>query len=221
MVWFWVKRFFARYRNEGCEMPKAWVLPSSVCNVPDLVELPRKQDSGELEPYVHPFEIPGNRRAALQMYGNPGDTKLSARWERDNMILVKGLPGNWNKGKGRIYCHRKAAPAIKEFLRRCELYGVLDYIETLGCFSYRHMQHNPSMPLSYHAFGVAFDINPKHNRAKRYKRGEAPKPFGEEWDEVWPKGVPELLVKAATESGFEWGGNWLRFIDNMHFQLVG
>jgi len=98
---------------------------------------------------------------------------------------------------------------------------VLDYIEKLGCFNYRRMRHNPLMPLSYHAFGVAFDINPRQNQAKEYRHGEAPEPFGDEWTAVWPEGVPELLVKAFEEAGFTWGGRWSRFKDIMHMELIG
>ena len=209
MLW-WLKNFLATYRHEGIvSLPEARVIEGHA-TVPEDT-----QDS-----YDHPFAIPKNRAGVLQEYGDCGQAKLDPKWERANMVLVKDLPGGWNNGKGRTYCHKKVAPAIREALRRCEIYGVLDYITLLGCFSWRHIQHNGSKPLSYHSWGIAFDINPRDNQLKKYKRGTAPKPHSEAWFQVWPKGVPEKVVQAFKEAGFSWGGDWATVPDPMHFELV-
>ena len=63
------------------------------------------------------------------------------------------------------------------------------------------------------------DINPEHNKAKHYKRGDAPEPWSEEWMHVWPKGVPQGVVAAFESCGFEWGGRWATFCDGMHFSF--
>lgn len=207
----WLLDLFRAYRHEGQEFH---------CPLPD----DESADYAGTEPepdYEHPFVIPGDRYGVIEVYGDCGQTKLDKKWERKNMGLAKGLPGRWNNGKGRMYCHNKMAPALREALRRCEVYGVLDYIDRMGCFKWRHIQHNPKKPLSYHSWGIAVDINPKHNRLKRYKRGSAPDPHTDEWWEVWPKGVPENLVYAFKEAGFTWGGDWQTVPDPMHFQLGG
>ena len=207
---------FRSYRHEGQE--------SSCFPLEDDVSVHEEED--ELDPvtepsYVHPFIIPNDRYGVVEIYGDCGQTKLDPKWERKHMGLAKDLPGSWNKGKGRMYCHNKMAPALREALHRCEVYGVLDYIYKMGCFNWRHIQHDPSKPLSYHSWGIAVDINPKDNRLKRYKRGSAPEPWSDEWHEVWPKGVPEMLVQAFKEAGFTWGGDWETTPDPMHMQLAG
>jgi hypothetical protein len=200
-------RFFAAYRHEGTTTPEEME--------------PAPPLDAEPADYDHPYQIPTNRKEVIEIYGDCGQTKLGPKWEKQNMTLVKNLPGSWNKGKGRMYCHKKMAPALQEALRRCEAYGVLDYIERMGCFKWRHIQHNPKKPLSYHSWGIAVDINPPDNKLKRYKQGAAPKPWSDKWWATWPKGVPEKLVQAFEESGFTWGGRWTRTPDNMHFQLAG
>lgn len=208
-MWFRLLNLFRRYRHEG--------IPTAIA-----LALPDPEDPEEAEePYDHPYEIPKDRRGVIAVYGDCGVAKLDPKWERANMVLIEGLPGRWNGSKGRIYCHRKAAPAIREALRRCALYGVLDEVEKIGCFNWRHVQHNSAKPLSYHSWGIAFDVNPADNKLRRYKRGTAPKPWSPEWWEVWPNGVSEKLVQAFKEAGLAWGGDWQTVPDPMHFQLVG
>lgn len=209
-----IANLFRTYRHEGQEF---------TCPLPDdpSVEDVDVVRETKLDPYDHPFVIPGSRYGVIEVYGDCGQSKLDKKWERRNLALAKGLPGKWNSGKGRMYCHNKMAPALREALRRCEVYGVLSYIERMGCFKWRHIQHNPKKSLSYHSWGIALDINPKDNKLKRFKRGHVPEPWSDEWWEIWPKGVPEKLVQAFEEAGFTWGGRWDKtFSDNMHFQLV-
>lgn len=204
MLW-WIRQLFATYRHEG--IPQDETCEERILRVADL------------EPYVHPFEIPGNHIAVNAMYGNPGDVKLSRAWERSHMVLVKGLPGSWNNGKGRIYCHRKMVPAVRELFRRCEAYGILDEVKTLGCFNYRVMKSN-SARLSHHSRGVALDVNHADNRGRFYARGDAPEPWSERWRSTWPNGISMKLVQAFKECGFRWGGDWNTYKDPMHFELV-
>jgi hypothetical protein len=56
------------------------------------------------------------------------------------------------------------------------------------------------LEVSYHCFGLAFDV-------VEIKDGKAI------WETDWPNVVP-IIVK----HGFEWGGNWHKFIDKPHFQ---
>ena len=213
MILWWLKRFFASYRFEGV-VPVAQTISDEM-----LLEQP-SPSVVDLEPYVHPFEIPGSNRYVIQFSGDPGATKLSAKWEREHMVLLKKLPGEWNDGRARMYCHRMVAPAFAEALRRCELYGVLEHVYKIGCFNYRTMRSN-SAKLSYHSFGAAFDLNPRDNLARKYDRGTAPAPWSAEWLEIWPDGLPPDVVRAFKEAGFSWGGDWATFVDPMHFELVG
>lgn len=206
-----IKRFFSTYRHEGNVDPVF-----TECVYPIMGE------GVELEPYAHPYEVPSTNAEVISMYGDPGYEKLNPKWERRNMVLVKNLPGTFNKGRNRIYCHRKMAPAVREVFRRCEIYGILDEIETMGCFNHRMMKSN-SAKLSRHARGAALDINHRRNAGRFYRRSRrtpAPEPWSEEWMKVWPNGVSKKLVQAFKEAGFRWGGDWKWYKDPTHFEYV-
>lgn len=162
--------------------------------------------------------IPANRTEVYSVYGNPGVGKVDAKWERDNMVLARNLPGTW--GKGKLYVHRLAEPYLREALRRCRAAGCLGEVLRLGCFSFRHQRHDPGRPLSYHSWGIAVDINSDLNAAKIYAKGRAPKPFGSAWRKQWPAGVSEELVRCWESVGWSWGGRWTMYPDPMHFELV-
>jgi hypothetical protein len=171
--------------------------------------------------FAGPGAIPESRNGVYRLYGNPGSGKVDRKWQRKHMVMARDLPGTWNKGKGRLYCHKLTEERLREALRRCQVLGVLGYIERLGCFNFRHQRHDPSRPLSYHSWGIAVDINPKDNSPKRFGIRMEPKPFSDVWWDYWPKGVPPELVEAFESTGWTWGGRWSRFVDPMHFQLVG
>lgn len=216
----WLTNVFRKYRHEGCEEVRP--LPADLSNI-----LPYDEAYVEEEPpYSHPYTIPyDDEEALINVYGDCGRRRLNKKWEKRNLVLVKGLPGYWNRknkrnmrNNCRLYVHKKMAPALVEALRRCEVYEVLDYIEQMGCFKWR--TKSTSSNLSTHSWAISVDINQRDNRLKRYRRGTAPVPWSDEWWEVWPKGVPELLVKAFKEAGFSWGGDWQTTPDCMHFQLT-
>ena len=160
--------------------------------------------------------IPRNRREVYQVYGNPGTSKVDRAWKRENIVHAVGLPGTW-AGNGR-YCHQLAEPYFREALRRCEKIGVVTYITRIGGFVFRHQRHDPSRPLSYHSWGIAFDINASDN-SPRTLAGD-PEPWSAEWMRLWPDGVPRGLVESFESVGFSWGGRWRRWADPMHFELV-
>lgn len=169
-----------------------------------------------LEAFAGPLEqLPRNRTEVYRTFGDPGVGSADPAWERRSMVVAKDLPGRWNSGKGRLYVHRLAEPYLREALRRCELAGVLGYIERLGCFNFRHQRHDPSRPLSYHSWGIAVDINAADNRPVT----NPPKPWSMAWVERWPRGVPFELVEAFESVGWSWGGRW-GWADPMHMELV-
>jgi hypothetical protein len=199
--------FLARWIRAATDPPPPTIAADTPDDVADTFE-------GPLD------SIPSGRRESREIYGVPGHGQLNKKWARENMHTAKGLPGIWNRRSGKIYCHNLAEPYIREALRRCEVAGVLDQIQRLGCFNFRHQRHDSSRPLSYHAFGIALDLNSRDNSVKRYRRGEAPEPWSDEWMRVWPNGVSRELVDIFESLGFSWGGRWQTFCDPMHFQLV-
>ncbi len=169
------------------------------------------------EPFEGPVPIPTSRWEVYETFGDPGPVKLDRRWERRNMVLARNLP----IARGRLYCHRLAEPFIREALRRASLL-LPGYVAAakVGCFAYRHQRHDPRRPLSYHAWGIAIDVDPASNRARYLRAGKRPEPWSEGWTALWPSGIPELVVRAFESVGFSWGGRWRRFVDPMHFELV-
>jgi len=162
------------------------------------------------------FIVPNSRSTAKIIYGDPG--KLGKKnFQRRHMTIAKNLPGTWNNGKGRLFVHKKAEDALRKALDLCKKYEVLNEISRLGCYNHRHMRHNSNLPLSYHAFGVALDINPEYNIATKEN---VMNPFSYVWKEHWPDGVSLDLVSCFKEAGFSWGGDWEHYVDPMHFELV-
>jgi len=176
-----------------------------------LTEVKQKEETLTLK-------IPRGRKEVYETYGNPGFKEASTQFKQENLRVEHKLPGDWNDGRNRLYCHRLMAPYLREALNRCTP-DELAYITRIGCYNFRHQRHDSLRPLSYHAWGIAVDINPSQNGPKRYKRGTAPKPFSVEWHAVWPNAVPEGLVTAFKSVGFSWGGDWKSFPDPMHFEL--
>lgn len=166
------------------------------------------------EPFDAPYPVPRTRAQAVALYGVPGKSKLDRTWERENMIVARDLPA---APLGKLYVHRKAEECLREALRRSHLVCAGYKIQRLGCFSFRHQRHDPSRPLSYHAFGVAVDIDPALNRAARLQQVDC---FSDEWHDIWPDGLPHSFVRTWESCGWTWGGRWRPFVDPMHFQLV-
>ena len=164
-------------------------------------------------------KLPRGRVQAIAMFGFPGKKKPTRKFKK-NLKVMTGLKGRWNGGKGRLYLHKHAEHYLRKALNLAEARGCLDEIYKIGAYNHRHQRHDPNRPLSYHAYGIAIDVNAGENRARTFRRGLAPKPFSDEWFEVWPDSMSEELVSCFEDAGWFWGGRWSRFKDPMHFQLV-
>lgn len=201
------------------------IFPSRVVGEPvDQSGIPAGLFDGPLE------KIPSNRAEVYRVFGDPGPVaRPDKKWRKSNIIEVRDLPGIPRKWYFKV--HRLAEPYLREGLRRAA--SVSDYIvKRAGGFVHRHVQHDPGRPLSLHAFGVAIDIDPGLNGAKRFPRGCVPEPWTDEWHLVWDDGVDRPFVEAMESVGFTWGGCWgksggdflarakaISYVDPMHFEL--
>lgn len=88
-----------------------------------------------------------------------------------------------------------------------------------GFYNCRHMQFNDALPMSYHSWGMALDINWFEN------------PAGSRLVTDIPKAMRDELLALRTNSGarvFRWGGDWdwdgissdHSYIDAMHWEVV-
>jgi hypothetical protein len=196
-------------------------------------------------------KIPKNRTEVYQIYGRPVKDTTHASFPKAKMVTAENLPGSWNNAKPdkcRLYMLGYMEEYLREALSRSRRLGVLDGIETMGAYNHRHQRHDPDLPLSYHSWGCAVDINSPANRAKYKSNVKIHPPFSRQWMDLYPDGVPWELVLAFKSVGFTWGGDWgygawrehvlklgagydaakvdnptwknVTYVDPMHFELV-
>lgn len=185
--------------------------------------------------YVEAFEAfdgplerrPRTRAEVIDVFGDPtrGGLYLKVadpKWAARNIVELHGddafLPC---LAPSYFPIHRLIEPYAREAFRRAEL-AAPGYIQRRGTWGYnfRHIRHDVTMPLSYHAFGIAIDVNPDDNKAVTFKAA-APAPWSPDWLRMWPRGVPRGVVAAFESCGFSWGGRWQGFCDPMHLEFVG
>jgi hypothetical protein len=100
---------------------------------------------------------------------------------------------------GAVTCNKVMLPQLIGALTQLQRAGLAGEIHTYnGCFVPRYIAG--SHQLSYHAFGLAIDIDAATNQ--RGTRGT----------------MDPRVVSIFREWGFEWGGAW-HYTDPMHFQL--
>lgn len=163
--------------------------------------------------------IPRNRAEVYATFGNPGTGHPDPAWEKANIVEKRDLPGVPHKWY--FQCHRLVEPYIREALRRALLADPDYEIVTAASYVFRHQRHDPKRPLSYHSWGIAFDIDPSLNSGKTFDVKKTPPPWSKEWRKHWPKGLSQEFVEAVESVGFAWGGRWRGYIDPMHFEFVG
>lgn len=140
-------------------------------------------------------------------YGNPSFTELSGgnvdiedAWEAENLVLIKNVCGT----NLRIRLHHRAVEPFERALAAALVEAPQYTIRLLGGYSPRHQRHDPKLPLSIHALGAAIDINWDKN------------PMGS----TLITDLPPALVAAFKREGWEWGGDWKKIKDAMHFQFA-
>jgi hypothetical protein len=102
---------------------------------------------------------------------------------------------------GPVTCHRAIVPQLRAAMRELADRGLGHLVRSYhGCFVPRFIARDPANLLSYHSWGVAFDLNLSGNL-----RGQAPH-------------QPPALVEVLEREGFTWGGRWI-VPDGSHFEF--
>lgn len=173
-------------------------------------------------PFDGPLEAqPKNRTEVYQMFGDPGTGKVDPSWQKVSIAELHGekafpgVPANWY-----FQINTLVEPYAREAFRRAKLASPY-IIKRAASFVFRHQRYDSKMPLSYHSWGIAIDIDADVNFVKQFAPGKYPTPWSPEWMKIWPKGVDKAFVDAMESCGWHWGGYWMTFCDPQHFEFVG
>jgi hypothetical protein len=198
----------------GAEEPNTLVVAIGGGDPEQLGEALAEATGGEvdiLRELAPPVADGATNRAQLQQHAPRGRIEPFTYTSRtDGRITIHG---DWIEryivpvqlpGMARTSCHRAMVPqlfaAVNELIER-GLWDHMDPSQFAGCFMARHIDWNPSRPLSMHAWGLAIDFNSRDN-----------------WLGATPQMDPRV-VETFKRWGFDWGGDWRR-PDGMHFELA-
>jgi hypothetical protein len=109
-----------------------------------------------------------------------------------------------------VWVHQAVLPALNAALanlEREEAAGNYYQIRQGDVSSFRPSTVTPKRYLSFHAVGAAIDINASTNPYRA--------------DNVLTTDMPDWFVKAWTDAGWCWGGDWQEIKDPMHFSWEG
>jgi hypothetical protein len=133
-----------------------------------------------------------------------GRIEIDPIWIKANIIELDvgmGLPLPPGGQVYKIRVHTEAAPAFRKAFELIKQKRLESFIKTFdGTFVPRHINWNPTKPLSYHSWGIAIDLNAQENPLG----GPASKENIKLWEE------------AFKPAGFKWLGP---DYDPMHFEL--
>lgn len=140
-----------------------------------------------------------------------GAVIVDAAWENANITRVDLSDlKDWPLYQGvtpvkSVRLHTKVAPIFRATMEEAQAAGVLaDLYSYDGAFMARHMVWNPRNPLSFHSWGVAFDVDVRGNG------------YGIPHSRM---DISRRFVRFMEERGWSWGGRWSPS-DGMHFEWV-
>lgn len=113
-----------------------------------------------------------------------------------------------------VRVHKRALPAFKKAAANLAAEQAKGRYYAIGGYTYAHSARTvgASYGISRHAFGIAIDINANTNpfQAGPFEPGDS-----------FRTDMPAWFVKAWTDAGFCWGGDWSLSKDPMHFSWQG
>ena len=136
--------------------------------------------------------------------------KITNNFVKDNIISVEipQLAKIANPRSTKVKCHRLIANQLVALWNTWEKVGLLNRVKTYnGLFVQRFMTGTNNTRLSYHSYGIAFDINAGTNG------------YGVQPPAIGQKGSLRELVPYAMDLGFFWGGHFKGNSDGMHFEI--
>ena len=158
-------------------------------------------------------------------------------------VVIKYNDFEGNVKDGELVCNELIAEDLLEILKAlfesgymCEEVSLIDKYDAdddmsmeannTSCFNYRLVDRSDK--LSYHAYGLAIDVNPLYNPYVEYGKGEngsdyicpTQSVFYAYRDNDFPYKIDEndLCYRLFKEHGFKWGGDWNSCKDYQHFE---
>jgi hypothetical protein len=125
----------------------------------------------------------------------PGTLEIDPAWTAAHIVTAR-IPL-----LGRVTCNQQILPQLAAAMRRVKQRAPADAVQSYnGCYVPRFIGWSDENMLSYHSWGIAFDMNAGAN-----VRGETPR-------------QDPRLVHILGRFGFEWGGTWI-VPDGNHFEF--
>lgn len=155
-------------------------------------------------------------------------------------VVIKYVDFNGDEQIGEIVCNEKIAVDLLQIFEelykadyRLESVKLIDVFDAdddasmeadnTSCFNYRVVDNTTK--LSYHAYGLAIDINPFYNPYVQMRNGElyicpeASAPYADRDAEFAYKiDENDLAYRLFKQHGFIWGGDWNSCKDYQHFE---
>jgi hypothetical protein len=132
--------------------------------------------------------------AARRAKGTPGALEIDPAWERTHLVTTS-VPV-----LGTVTCHRGIIDQLRGAMRELVAANLEATVHSYhGCYVPRFIGWDAANMVSYHSWGVAFDVNLGGN-----VRGATPH-------------QDPRLVRTLERWGFQWGGHWI-VPDGNHFE---
>lgn len=148
---------------------------------------------------------PGLIPMSAPVYGPWGDFYGRTIAQIHSQLVPVQLPGQSKT----LYVHQRVLPAFQQVLANlaAEQAAGNTYPITSNTWSWSRYTISPTRKMSFHAAGAAIDVNSPAN------------PYSA--DNVLITNMPDWFVRAWTDAGWCWGGQWQTIKDPMHFSWKG
>lgn len=132
-------------------------------------------------------------KQALKKYGDPTLERNMVVWDVPTELEIGVIPK-------KIYCNKDMIQPLTQAFKNLIETGYVKELKTWdGCFNIRKKRTASTMSL--HSWGIAIDVNAAWNGLGQ------------------PSKLSAGFVKCFTDAGFNWGGNFSKISDPMHFEL--
>jgi hypothetical protein len=159
-----------------------------------------------------------NRRFQAILYGGIERKEIESRLKRINFLGQKiTVHQDITESLKRIEADIRAAATEETKQGSAALSAFITSIGQAGGYNWREI--HGTRQLSYHSWGLAIDLQPKHSGGQAvYWLWERPR--NEDWmliplEQRWKP--PDRVIESFEREGFIWGGKWPLY-DNMHFE---